>query len=229
MEIITVIFNNGNTQFLPICLESVKESDNIVFCDFEENKELIDYLESNGFTKFNVTFNGEKRIIYNPWETESKQRNFYLNHLKNTYPKDTFILCIDCDEVLDNFSKIREFCKINQSGAFSLRIRHLIGDLGKEEYGSSPFYSLHRLFKLGEVNYYTNKDNPTLLLGRNATSKVIKDTIWSLKYCSGINYLFKNMSKDYEEYKERISGNISTQRVNPKKLPQSIKAYFQLE
>src|SRR3990167_7972753 len=121
-RLVCVIMGQNCKKFLPMCLESVKDADAIVFCDggstdgtlkhlwdnefdFDKYSELHDNLKRDNFKENRILINND----YNQEDkgANGKQRNFYLNYLKENYPDD-WVLCLDVDESIEDLSKIKE-------------------------------------------------------------------------------------------------------------------------
>ena len=93
VKLIVVIMGQNCEKFISMCLESVKGADAIVYCDggsYGDNSLSI-------AKKFNAI------IIKNKWDPtdkqmNGKQRNFYLNYIKENYPND-WCLVLDADEL----------------------------------------------------------------------------------------------------------------------------------
>ena len=164
-----------------MCLESVKNADAIVFCDGGS----IDYTRIK-FLSFLP--NGMKQeFIINPYNQEDKtmngkQRNFYLDYLKQNYPND-WALCLDADEIVNDLSKVKEFIQDANPGLYSIKMRHFIGDLGHEDATKQVHYVLNRLFKISEAESYPEVEHPVLQpkQGTNVGATICT-TIWHLSY-----------------------------------------------
>jgi hypothetical protein len=117
-----------------------------------------------------------------------KQRNFYLEHIKNQYPGWWF-LAIDADEVVEDLSKIREWINKYDSiselyPCVSVKMRHFIGDLGHEDAVTPEHFCIHRLFKVVPDLFYPLGEHPVLNC-MNKRSKMYEcraTTIWHLAY-----------------------------------------------
>ena len=114
-------------KFLPMCLESVKDADAIVFLDggsIDKTKEIAKkeahHFIYNDYIQLDKMMNG-------------KQRNIYLEYVKERY-SGWWCLVLDPDEIVEDFSKIKDFIKTNpKEFLYNVKMRHLIGDLGHED------------------------------------------------------------------------------------------------
>ena len=193
-------------------------------------------------------------IIENKYNQEDKgmngkQRNFYLNYLKENYPED-WCLVLDADEVLEDFGieKIRHIISNEKSSGiiFSPRIHHFIGDIGHEDYTKETHYVPNRLFKINEFLEYPEVEHPVL----QSTIVRAKDVdllwgfssvdvhIWHLRECLGIfntqkkhenNTNKSNMhNKEYLDWwhKSMLFGNYPKKVVYYGNIPTPIKKRF---
>ena len=132
-QIVCVIMGQNCEKFIGMCLKSVIDADRIIFCDGGSKDDTIPYLAMNGFCLFSEgkMFKGNKIIrikdnitkklpvnenfiiIQNEYNQDDKgmngkQRNFYLKYVQEHY-KNYWCLILDADEVVEDFSKIRNF------------------------------------------------------------------------------------------------------------------------
>ena len=243
-------------KFLPMCLESVKDADTIVFCDggsddntysiLNDKSWLIpdDWRISGGSERF---IGSTKRdILYQEYNQEDKamngkQRNFYLNHLKEKYPND-WALILDADEVVEDLSKIKEFIQEAQPGLYHVKMRHFIGDLSKEDNTNSEHFGLCRLFKISEAGSYSLVEHPVLQAGKDTQGGYYRGTtIWHLGYINGIfdinkkyqNHLKKSNMHTPEYLKgwkySHILGAYPTKLVNVLEIPEVILNNFGID
>jgi glycosyltransferase involved in cell wall biosynthesis len=187
-------------KFIPICLESVKEADVIVYCDGGSTDNTLKYLINDelftaaSYKEKSIPPHIERWIIQNKYNQEDKamngkQRNFYLNYLKENYPND-WCLVLDADEVLDDngIAKIKEF--INQPhlhneehcGVFSVQMEHFIGNLGQVDATQETHFVPNRLFKINEVDNYPEVEHPVLVAKNNLYGKCADTTIFHMAY-----------------------------------------------
>lgn len=198
-KLVCVIMGQNCEKFLPMCLESVREADAIVYCDGGSTDKTIKNLIDLGFHRVNH-HRGEipefrkgwlqKWIIHQEYNQEDKQmngkqRNFYLNYLKQNYPND-WCLCLDADEVLDDegLDKIKAFIQEAIPGIYSIKMRHFEGDLGHEDAAVPMHLVYNRLFKISEAGDYPEVEHP-LLVDKNGevrSTAITSTTIWHLAY-----------------------------------------------
>jgi SAM-dependent methyltransferase len=248
-------------KFLPMCLESVKDADAIVYCDggstdstlinlgvsLADNKEMLK--ADNPYIFQKGKFIGHEylvNIIFNKYNQDDKgmngkQRNFYLNYLKQNYPND-WALVLDADEVVEDLSKIKEFIQEAQPGLYHPKMRHFIGDLSNEDATSPEHNALCRLFKISEAGQYAEVEHPVLQPNKEKQTAIYRGTtIWHLGYVNGIfdvkkkyhNHLLKsNMHSPEYLYKwnmMHILGMYPTKPVNPTEIPRIILDNFGIE
>lgn len=190
MNKLTVCIMGQNCKrFIEMCYESVKSADHIVFCDGGSSDGTIEYLKSKGFKWEPVPItdkNYNKTLIYQTYNQEIKQmngrqRNFYLDYLKEKFPND-WALCIDADEVVEDLSKLKQFIQTAKPGIYSPRMRHFIGDLGHEDATRTIHPVINRLFKIDQALGYLEVEHP-VLNGENISNEIVMDTtIWHLAY-----------------------------------------------
>ena len=149
-KLVCCVMGQNADRFIEMCYESVKDSDAIVFCDGGSNDGTISYLKSNGFRYTPEV--GKKNIIFQDYKQldkkmNGKQRNFYLDYVKKTYP-DYWCLAIDVDEVVEDLSKVKEFIQDAGRGLYSVKMRHFIGSLGWEDNTQQNHWVPNRLFKI---------------------------------------------------------------------------------
>lgn len=179
-KLVVCIMGQNCERFLEMCIKSVLTADEIIYCDGGSKDTSIDICNSSVWGK-NI------RIISNSYNQEDKsmngkQRNFYLNYLKDKYPND-WALCLDADEIVEDLSKIKEFINSYPEGVYSVKMRHLIGDLGHEDSTVPEHFVPNRLFKISCADKYPEVEHPVLqptkgsqVAGTRAT------TIWHLAY-----------------------------------------------
>ena len=93
-RLVCVIMGQNVERFLPMCLKSVKDADNIVYIDGGSKDKSKEIARKYG------------EVIYNRYDQLSKkmngqQRNVYLNYVKQKYPND-WCLVLDADEVVED-------------------------------------------------------------------------------------------------------------------------------
>lgn len=183
VKLIVTIMGDNCDRTMDMCIKSVLDTDKIVFCwgmnealtqsKLNEWKEkLVEKFEiiQNEFNQEDKTMNG-------------KQRNFYLNYLKENYPND-WALCIDADEVVEDLNKIKEFIQTAKEGLYSVKMRHFISDLGHEDStdNNQGHFVPNRLFKISEADKYPEVEHPVLIPLYENQFRTDITTIWHLAY-----------------------------------------------
>lgn len=224
-KIVVCIMGQNCEKFIGMCLESVKESDAIVYCSGGTIEQVA--LENPHIRRWTIhrdtgaqwiiqndlefTLDDrelglrsdtefKKRIIVNPYNQEDKgmngkQRNFYLSYLKENYPY-YWALVLDADEVVDDFNKIRRFVQTEKEGLYSVHMRHFHNDLGHEDATVEKHYVLNRLFKVSEALGYDEVEHPVLKPHEDCFIGSTDCTaIWHLAH---INHCF-NIKNRYEK------------------------------
>jgi len=197
-----VIMGQNCEKFIGMCLESVKEADNIIYCDGGSTDKTF---EKIGEFYVKHLPNKTHEIIKNPFDQEDKgmngkQRNFYLNYLKEHYMGE-WALALDADEVVGNLNKIKELLTTipqeQENRLVSIKMRHFIGDLGKEDADQKEHFVPNRLFKVREELVYPELEHSVLWIMKDGkalneeelgkyVARYSGTTIWHLAYCSGI-------------------------------------------
>jgi hypothetical protein len=237
-QLITCVMGDNCSNFLDMCFSSVLNSEKIVFCWGEEdNKTMEKYKEwklkyPNKFELISLKYNKEDK------RQNGITRNFYLNYLKTNYPND-WVLCLDADEVVEDYDKLRNFVNNAPEGVYSVSMRHFIGDLGHEDATNKEHYVLNRLFKISEADKYPEVEHPVLIpkdLNKQYQTKAT--TIWHLSYIPNL-FEFK---KKYENhlaksnmhtpaylmnwYYSHLFGTYPKSQVNPIDIPETILNHF---
>jgi glycosyltransferase involved in cell wall biosynthesis len=187
--------------------------------------------------------NYKKQIIYQDYnqsdpKMNGKQRNFYLDYVKKNYP-DYWCLVLDADEVVEDLSKIKEFIQKCNTGIWSVRMRHFIGDLGHEDATQEKHYVLNRLFKVSEANKYPEVEHPILEPKKDIGYGWCDDTtIWHLAYIPNVwdfkkkyqNHLKKSNIHSPEFLKQwyywHLFGTYPKKQFNPVEIPEIILNEF---
>jgi len=242
-KIVTVIMGQNCEKYIGMCLDSVKDSDAIVYIDGGSTDNTLDlYAEFVDGTPLNET----SWQLRNPYDQEDpqmngKQRNRYLEFVKEKF-YGYWCLCLDADEVVEDFSKIKEFINNSPDGIYSVKMRHLIGDLGHEDAVQPEHFVLNRLFKISEADNYPLVEHP-VLTGKPTTQigATKCTTIWHLAYCSSVwdikkryeNHLKKsNMhTPEYLKnwYYSHIFGTYPKTNVHPLELPKQVTDEFKID
>jgi len=238
-KLVTVIMGQDCEKFIGMALESVKDSDAIVYCDggstdpifwdkMRKRKDIT--LIENEYDKEDKGMNG-------------KQRNFYLDYVKKNFP-DHWCLCIDADEIVEDLSKIKKFIQTANpiKYLYNIRMRHLIGDLGHEDATQPVHFVPCRLFHIDSDLLYPESEHPVL---QSKDGKVPLNqgmtTIWHLSYIPGMfeikkkydNHMKKSNihSPDYLAgwYRAHLFGQYPTKQFNPVELPKIILDEFGID
>jgi len=245
-RLVVCIMGQNCEKFIGMCLESVKDADAIVYCDGGSTDETITKIASRG---------KGVSIIKNDYDQEDKemngkQRNFYLKYLKENYPND-WCLCLDADEVVEDLSKIKEFIQEAEKGLYSVKMRHLIGDLAHEDATVPVHYVLNRLFKISDAGVYPEVEHPVLehkltleakkegKLGAIAhVSHTDCTTIWHLAYIPNMWDIKKRYDNHMKKsnihtpeflkgwYHAHLFGTYPKKEFNPVELPKTILDEF---
>ena len=236
VKLIVVIMGPGNDNFIKMCYDSVNGADKILY--FTSNIEkcpsyLVDDIHFNGWNEEDKATNG-------------KSRNVYLDHLKENYPDD-WCLCLDEDEVCEDLSKVKEFIQTAEPSLYSVKMRHLIGDLGHEDATRKQHWVPNRLFKISEAGTYPLHSHP-VLIQKDKTICELRlvtecTTIWHLghlpvEYMNYINKRYKQHKNDSvvhsDDFKDRwrlshLFGVYPTSNFNVLELPKIILDNFDLD
>lgn len=216
-RLVTCIMGQNCERFISMCLDSIKDADEIVFCDGGSTDSTLELIKKY-FWK-----SPERKlvqVITNKYNQEDKtmngkQRNFYLKFLKNNYP-NYWAICIDSDEVIDDLSIIKNFIQDASPGVYSVKMRHFIGDLGHEDSTQEKHFVPNRLFKISEAESYPEVEHPVLQAKKykerpyNSNNQVVMSdgeyywlngffegtTIWHLSYIPNL----WEIKKKYENH-----------------------------
>jgi len=237
-KLVVCVMGQNCEKTIDMCLESVKGADAIVYCDGGSKKELIEHVK--GYLKYDDFIN----VIQNPYDQKDpkmngKQRNFYLNYLKENYP-DHWALCLDADEVVEDLSKIKEFIQTHSPDLYSVKMRHFIGDLGHEDSTVPEHYVLNRLFRIDSAGIYPEVEHPVLqqINGTSMNYKTDCTTIWHLAYIPNLwdikkrydNHLAKSQMHTPEYlkgwYYAHLFGSYPKKPFNPVEIPRVILNKF---
>jgi len=239
MLIVTVMGDNGS-KFIDMCFNSIIEADKIIFCWGKEDNKTLEK-----FNEWKNKYPEKFVLIQNSYNQEDKkmngrQRNFYLDYLKNNYPDD-WNLSLDLDEVVENLNEVKRFINQAEPGVYSPKMRHLIGDLSHEDVTQEIHFVLNRLFKISEADKYPEQEHPILLQkGEQKPVGVNALVIWHLAYINGMfdikkkydNHMKKSQihSKEFLRgwYFNHLFGMYPKKRFNIGELPNSILKEFGL-
>lgn len=234
-------------KFIGMCLESVKEADNIIYLDGGSTDKSLDVAEKY-----------KAKLLYNEFKQydklmNSKQRNFYLDYLKKNHMNE-WVLVLDADEIVDNLGKIKELIQKPLKELIpmiSIKMRHFENTLGTEDKTVEEHFVPNRLFYVTEDLYYPDGEH-TVLWKKKAGVKLTNEqmgkysgkyggVIWHLAYCSGIfdirkrylNHLKKSEihTKEFmdEWYFNHLFGSYPTNKVNPEDIPSVILKEFLID
>jgi len=247
-----VIMGQDAERFLPMCLKSVQDADNIIFCDGGSTDNTLNYIEGmrvslllerqkNGGIENEYSF---LFVIENKYNQEDKgmngkQRGFYLDYLKKHHLGE-WVLVLDADEVLDDggIQKIRDFIDNppeNMTDIISVKMRHFIESLGNEDATKTEHFVPHRLFKIKEDMFYPETEHPVL---HSPSVKAIMHfrgtTIWHLAYCKRyLNHLKKSEmhTKEFllEWYLAHLFGRYPKKQVGAWEIPETILNEFLID
>ena len=174
-------------KFIKMSLESVKGADNIVYIDGGSTDGTLEFIEA---------INPDVRIIHNLFDQDDvgmngKQRNCYLNYVKEKFP-DEWVLAIDADEVVGDVYKLKEFVQKAPPGLYSVHMRHFQNDLGHEDATRDKHFVPNRLFKVSEAHMYPEVEH-SVLIPKNKDNMFSTDvtTIWHLAYIPNLFEIVK--------------------------------------
>jgi glycosyltransferase involved in cell wall biosynthesis len=240
-KLIVVIMGQDCERFIKMNIKSIKDADAVVFCDGGSKDKSQDIVIEN------TRKDREVIIIKNDYNQEDKamngkQRNFYLNYLKEFHPND-WALCIDADEVVEDIDKIKEFIQKAIPNLYSVKMRHFIGDLGHEDATQKEHYVLNRLFKISEARSYPEVEHP--VLQNNDTKKVSAftdcTTIWHIAYAPNMWELKKRYENHMKKsnmhtpeylknwYYSHLFGKYPKSEINPIEIPSIILNEFGID
>lgn len=241
-KLVVCIMGQNCEKFIGMCLDSVKTADAIVYCDGGSTDGTLDYIKNQG-----LQYLFKIKIIENEYNQEDKgmngkQRNFYLNYLKEHY-KDDWCLCLDADEVLEDYGiqKLKSIIiqlKDDPITIFSPRIHHFIGDLGHEDCTRDIHYVPNRFFKITDDLSYTEVEHS--VLQGSIYQGTVDIHIWHLRECQGIfetnrkynwnrkksNMHSKTQLKQWQ--RDMLFGNYPRKRVHYDQIPTPIKHRFDI-
>jgi len=231
MGLVIVVMGQNCSKFLPMCLESVKDADHIVYIDGGSSDNSKEIARKYG------------EVIYNKFDKLSKkangqQRNIYLNYVKEQYPGE-WCLCLDADEVLEDYGiqKIKAIIQNQmQPKILSPRIHHFVGDLGHEDNTREAHFVPNRLFKITDDLKYEEVEHP--VLQGEAVKELIDIHIWHLRECLGVFATNKKFKSNLEKSnmhtevqlrqwnRDMLFGNYPRKRVHYDSLPSAIRREF---
>ena len=191
-KLVCVIMGQNCEKYIGMCLESVKDADAIVFCDGGSTEECRDYIFRDLLAKkYPDVYENKFKWIENQYDQEDKkmngkQRNFYLDYVKENYP-DYWCLCLDADEIVEDLSLFKQHIQTAPGALYSPKMRHLIGDIGHEDSTTETHFVLNRFFKISTADKYPESEHPILMPKEPQEGKGISGlVIWHLAYISGM-------------------------------------------
>jgi len=233
-KLIAGIMGQDCIKFLPMCIESLKTADRIVYIDGGSKDNSVEYAKEQGceiiVNKYNQADHG----------MNGKQRNIFLQYLKKNYPEEWCIF-VDADEVVEDLNKIKEFIQTAEQGLYSVKMRHFIGDLGHEDATRQIHLVPHRLFKIKCADKYPEQEHPVLTSKAGIPCHPTDcTTIWHLAYIPNIwdikrryeNHLKKSKihSRQFlrQWYKAHLFGEYPKAEINKEEIPEIILKEFLL-
>lgn len=175
-KLIVCVMGQNCERFIKMCLESAKNADAIIYCDGGSTDKTLDIVKLYSATIIQQNYDQEDIGM------NGKQRNFYLNYLKKNYPND-WALCLDADEIVEDLNKIKEFIKSAKPALYSVKMRHLIGDLAHEDATVETHFVPNRLFKISEADHYPEVEHSVLIPKKGSEQLAYAGTtIWHLAY-----------------------------------------------
>lgn len=221
-------------RFLPMCLESLKDADRIIYIDGGSKDNSVEYAKEKGC-----------EIIINQYNQEDlgmngKQRNEFLKYLKDKYPNEWCIFC-DADEVVEDLDKVKEFIQNAQEGLYYFKMRHFIGDLGHEDSTQPIHLAPNRLFKISCADKYPEVEHPVLQPKDASIYQYRGTTIWHLAYVPNSweflkrykNHLKKSNMHTPEFLKnwywQHLFGQYPRTQINLLEIPEIILKNFEVD
>jgi hypothetical protein len=241
IKLISVVMGGNCENTLPICLNSLKETDKIYML-FDNNskdntKKIVEKYKADLGDKF--------EYWERPYDKEdilgnSKAKQYFLNLLKEKHNDgNTWCLYLDADECIDDIKPIKKFLSElpddNKNMLFSIHMRHFIYNLGFEDAERPIHFVPNRLFLI--------RDNLVFPDGEHTFCQVINEepdyqkfqasTIWHLSYIPHIWYI-KNRYQNHLKRSEMHSReflkewyfkhlfNYPVNQVNPQDIPEVI-------
>ena len=187
-KLIVVIMGPGKRHFAEMCLDSVKDADEILYWTSVERLPIWNMnVSTYPFVDIHYPESDKEILIMkNDWDetdpaTNGKCRQRYLEHLKETYPDD-WCLVLDEDEILEEngIEKIKQFIQERKPGIYNVKMRHFIGDLGHEDATNPVHVVPGRLFKISEAKRYPLHSHP--IIEGELMGACLDTTIWHLGY-----------------------------------------------
>ncbi|MCH7568440.1 MAG: glycosyltransferase family 2 protein [Nanoarchaeota archaeon] len=245
--VIAGVMGQNCLKFLPMCLESLKTADIIIYIDGGSEDGSIEYAKEKGCEIIENEYDQKDKTM------NGKQRNVFLNYLKIKYLNDWCIF-LDADEVLEDYGiqKLKNTITQlnNKEAVLSPRIHHFIGDLGHEDWTKDIHFVPNRFFKIINELEYTEVEHSVLQLKAKILNEkeeipqtvigTVDVHIWHLRECQGIfetNRKFNwntQKSNIHSETQLRqwnrdmLFGNYPRKRVHYDQIPTPIKQRFDI-
>jgi len=237
-KLIVVIMGQNCEKHIGMCLESVKDADQIVYCDggsdnrFWENPEWEDKWFDTNVWNMKVI---ENKFDKSDKAMNGKQRNFYLNYIKENYPNDWCIV-LDADEVVEDYQRLKNIMGYTKDiVGMNVKMRHFIGDLGHEDATHETHFVPMRLFKISAAKSYPEHSHPVLQVEGGIANTTVT-TIWHLghlpiEYMNYINNRYKQHAEDSLIHTpeflrwwrdSHLFGRYPVRVVNPREIPKII-------
>ena len=252
-NLIVIIMGQNASKFLKMCLESVKDANTIIYCDGNSSIKEIDIESLKILMQYGFTSKSKTRVLianeYNQLDKEmnGKQRNFYLDYLKQNHLNE-FCLVLDADEVVEDLQSLTTWIEKYKSifdlySCCSVNMRHFIGDLGHEDATQQKHYVPHRLFKITNDLFYPLGEHPVLNCKNKESRNYICNatTIWHLAYIPNL----WDIKKRYEShllkseihtpqflkqwYYAHLFGEYPKTKINPIDIPGIILNEFDID
>jgi len=193
-KIVVCIMGQNCERFIDMAIDSVKDADDIIYCDGGSTDNTLKICkEKNVSYIIHQEYNQEDKAM------NGKQRNFYLKFMKE-FLSDYWALCIDADEVVEDFNKIKEWIQTVPKGLYSVKMRHFIGDIGHEDSTVKEHFVLNRLFKIECADKYPEVEHPVLqAIAGTQIAGTKCTTIWHLAYVPNL----WEIKKRYENHMKK--------------------------
>ena len=246
INLVACVMAGNAEKFVGLALDSVKTADAIIVMYDTNSKDrtqdkIIEWADENNIKNL--------RIIENPYdqndkEMNGKQRNFYLEYLKENHIEE-WVLCIDADEYVEDLQKLRNYLNGAEEAkdgfdVYDIYMRHFINTLGMEDATVEHHYVMRRLFKVSQDLSYPLTEHP-VLQGYTRGIKLAVTTIWHLGYCPNIWYFKEryetHMAKSQNHtpeflnawYRAHLFGKYPSRPVNPEDIPAGLLKQFGID
>lgn len=234
-----IVMGENIVNYLPMCLNSIKQADCIILMDGGSVDETISH-----FNKICLDNGNQHAILQEYFDKDNpkangKQRNIYLKYLKENHMGE-WCLVLDADEVVEDLSKVKEYINLVTSNAddiiMSVRMRHFIHDFGHEDATKPIHYCPHRLFKIVPDLTYPEVEH-TVIFSTNKDARYgefYATTIWHLSAFNTVFELYKRYQKNLKHSNihdkqfldnwllAHITGRYPTTEVNLLEVPKFI-------